>query len=181
MNIINSGVLPAAVDHPSSSSSRCLGDHLAWAVAAQAWRTLCSCQAVAVAVKSCCASSCLGLTVYLTPEAAAAGGQGIVQAAVQAVRQDRGLLGWPDRMPRALTAAAAAAAAGAGDAVGAAAAVATKGGAGQVHRHCVQSGSDAEGEDQQEVYVDEYLRPPAVREVLQPAVAYLTVPALPRG
>jgi hypothetical protein len=181
MNIITPGLLPAAVSHPNSSSSSIIGDHLAWAVAAQAWRTLCSCQAVAVAVKSCFASSCLGLTVYLTPEAAAAGGQGVVQAAVLAARQDRGLLSWPDKMPPALAAAAAAAAAAAGDAVDAAAANASEGGASEAHRHCVQSGTETGGEEEQEVYVDEYLRPPAAREVLEPAVVYLTVPALPRG
>lgn len=177
MNIITT----AAAHHPNSSSSSNRGDHLAWAVAAQAWRTLCSCQAVAVAVKSCFASSCLGLTVYLTPEAAAAGGQGIVQAAVQAVQRDRSLLSWPDKMPPALAAAAAVAT---GDAADAAAATAAEGGAGEAHRHCVHSrcGSDTEGDDeQQEVYVDEYLRPPVVQEVLEPAVVYLIVPALPRG
>jgi hypothetical protein len=43
------------------------------------------------------------------------------------------------------------------------------------------SGSGEEGEDDVEPYLDDYLRPPEVLDVLQPAVVYLTVPALPRG
>lgn len=185
MNIVTAGHLSAAPDSSSSNdnTSSCKGssDNLAWAVAAQVWRTLCSCQAVAVAVRSCFASSCLGLTVYLTPEAAAAGAQDIVQAGLRAVRQDRDLLSFPDRMPQAL-AAAAAAVAGA-DAVAAAAAANGRGGAaaGADEQGCGASSDGEEDEQQQESFVDDYLRPPKVQHVLEPAVVYLIVPALPRG
>lgn len=187
MNIVTTQPLLAALDSSSSSndnisSSKGSSEHLAWAVAAQAWRTLCSCQAVAVAVRSCFASSCLGLTVYLTPEAAAAGAQDIVQAGLQAVRQDRDLLSFPDRMPQAL-AAAAAAVAGADAAASAAAADGRGGAAARAAEQGCGASSDGEEEDehQQESIVDDYLRPPKVQHVLEPAVVYLTVPALPRG
>jgi len=180
----------------SSSSSSGLDDgSCAGRVAAQVWRTLCSCQAVAVAVKSCFASSCLGLTVYLTPQAAAAGGQAMMQAALEEAWRDRDCLNRPDRMPAALIAAAAAivdgggtataagvlavesgSAAGGGLAVGQSSGVA----AGPSGSGSESEGEESEGEGQQTV-LDDYLMPPAVQEVLQPTVVYLTVPALPRG
>jgi hypothetical protein len=46
------------------------------------------------------------------------------------------------------------------------------------------SHSDEDSDDADEAAepcLDDYLRPPEVLEVLQPAVVYLTVPALPRG
>lgn len=155
---------------------------------------MCSCQAVAVAVRGCAARSALGLTVYLAPQAAAAGGRGLLQAALAAVRQDRSLLDAPDKMPAALCAAAAAAAgaAAAGAAAGAtlcegappeAAAAAVQPSEGGGVSDVCGSGSEGEGEDKGDVepYLDDYLRPPEVLELLQPVVVYLTVPALPRG
>jgi hypothetical protein len=183
MNIITSSTPAAPLTGTHASTTSRSRSHMAWTLAAQVWRTLCSCQAVAVAVKTCFASSCLGLTVYLTPAAAAAGGQQMVQAALQAVRTDRGLLTQPDSIPDALLAAAAAAA-------GVEAAAADAGGAYTGQHGAVvagtgdQDGSRSEGSEdglQEEPYLDDYLRPPAVQQVQAPAVVYLTVPELPRG
>jgi hypothetical protein len=161
------------------------------AVAAQVWRTLCSCQAVAIAVKGCFATASLGLVIYLTAECAAAGGQQLVQAALAAVRQQRSLLDEPHAMPAALAAAAAAAAGdgGAADphhmAAGDSSSSKLAAGVQQAHvgsnsaRGCVSDDDDGEGQAQP---LDDYLLPPAVVEQpVWPAVVYLTVPALPRG
>lgn len=187
MNIISNSTpgAPLTATHASTTSRSCSAgsSHMAWTVAAQVWRTLCSCQAVAVAVKSCFSSSCLGLTVYLTPAAAAAGGQQMVQAALEAVRKDRSLLIQPDSIPGALLAAAAAAA-------GVEAAPADASGASRAQHGAAVAGtgdeddSGSEGSEdglQEEPYLDEYLRPPEVQQVQEPAVVYLTVPELPRG
>jgi hypothetical protein len=108
----------------------------------------------------------------------------MVQAALQAVRKDRGLLTQPDSIPDALLAAAAAAA-------GVEAAAADAGGASQAQEGRAagagtgdEDDSGGEGSEdglQEEPYLDEYLRPPEVQQVQEPAVVYLTVPELPRG
>lgn len=170
-----------------------------WTIAAQVWRTLVSCQAVAVAVKSCFATSSLGLTVYLTHECTAAGGQALVAAALGDIWRDRDCLRLETELPPALSAAAAATAAASGGgssgngtvstaAIPAASQPVSAVGDGLERRGGECSGSEQqESEDdedeggQQELLLDDYLQPPAVQQVLQPAVVYLVVPALPRG
>jgi hypothetical protein len=156
-------------------------------IAAQTWRTLCSCQAVAVAVRSCFDSASLGLTVYLPEACAAAGGQAIVQAALQAVWADRNVLNSLEVPPAVLQAAAEAAAAAAG------AGLAGEPGCSSSGISCSteeqQQGGQTDGEDEESEaeqqqgsgFVDDYLKPPVVAKLLRPTVVYVTVPALPRG
>ncbi|WIA09297.1 hypothetical protein OEZ85_008704 [Tetradesmus obliquus] len=160
-------------------------------IAAQAWRTLCSCQAVAVAVRSCFSTASLGLTVYLSEACAAAGGQAVVQAALQAAWADRSVLDCLE-VPAAVLQAAAAAGGAAADVAGQDA-----GRAAEVADHSTSGGSCSAEEQQQGGYgeaereeseddegsgfVDDYLKPPAVEKPLRPTVVYVTVPALPRG
>ncbi|WIA29375.1 hypothetical protein OEZ86_011879 [Tetradesmus obliquus] len=159
-------------------------------IAAQAWRTLCSCQAVAVAVRSCFANASLGLTVYLSEACAAAGGQAIVQAALQAAWADRSVLDCLEVPAAVLQAAAAAGGADdvAGQHAGLAAEVAdhstSGGGCGVAEQQQgeYEEAEDEESEDEQGCgFVDDYLKPPVVMQPLRPTVVYVTVPALPRG
>lgn len=160
-------------------------------IAAQAWRTLCSCQAVAVAVRSCFANASLGLTVYLSEACAAAGGQAIVQAALQAAWADRSVLDCLE-VPAAVLQAAAAAGGAADDVAGQHAGLAAEvadhstsgGGCGVAEQQQgeYEEAEDEESEDEQGCgFVDDYLKPPVVMQPLRLTVVYVTVPALPRG
>lgn len=140
--------------------------------------------------------------VYLTPECAAAGGQQLVQAALQAVWHNRSLLDEPHVIPAALLAAAEAAGANAGAEGGNAVEAVrpdhdnavTQGTQLQPGSAAGAAGDPADGQDDcgrsscssddgvaEEQPMDDYLMPPAVSERIRPDVVYLTVPALPRG
>lgn len=167
---------PTSPSAPSSSSSVS-----PQAIACQVWRTLRSCQAVAVAVKSCVATASLALTVYLTESCAAAGGQAVVEAALEAVSANRDTLDSQTVPQTVLAAAVEAGGGGSGDS-----------GSGhgehqqQAVRMCapgdVYSDHERDGDEGGGgAVIDDYLRPPVVCHMMQPAVLYVTVPALPRG
>lgn len=59
---------------------------------AAAWRTLASCQAVAIALRSCLVAACLSLTLYYSPEGAAGAGVGVMQGVLEAAWQQPELL-----------------------------------------------------------------------------------------
>jgi hypothetical protein len=152
-------------------------------IAAQTWRMLCSCQAVAVAVRSCFASAALGLTVYLSEGCAAAGGQAIVQAALQAVWEERSLLESLEVPQAVLEAAAVEAAARTPSAAAPGEGVSTScSSIGQQQQQEEVEEEDAGSDSDQGLgFVDDYLKAPAVTAPVRPAVVYVTVPALPRG
>lgn len=167
---------PASMTIPAPASPS-----TAATIAAQAWRTVCSCQAVAVAVGSCVASAALGLTVYLSEACTAGGGRQVVQAALEAVWADRCLLDCLE-VPAAVARAAAAAAVPAGVVLsGTAAAVAADARLQAVGGGSGACSSEDGGDESCGAVIDDYLKPPAVAAPLKPAVVYVTVPALPRG
>eukprot|EP00775_Hariotina_reticulata_P010371 gene10371-10529_t len=179
---------PTGTTSTGSSSARI--------IAAQVWRTLLSCQAVAVAIKSCVASAALGLTVYLADSAV--GGQHLMQTALEAIWADGSLLDKQD-MPPALLAAAAALETGrcAGQqqqqpghlqqaAVQEAAQDSSSSNAGMADDNNAQQEQEEEEEEQEQeeeaaAVVDDYLLPPLVLQCICPAVVYVSVPALPKG
>lgn len=193
MNIIQPTTLQPALASPTTTTST-ISSSSSLAIACQAWRTLRSCQAVAVAMRSCFATASLCLTVYLSDQCATAGGQAIVQAALEAAWRDRELLGSPD-IPAAVLAAAEAGAAGnsiAGNSSsqqqGAGKEAASKGSttaaAAAAAAATTGDSSDIEGSEDGicvGAVLDDYLRPPAMPCPVQPAVVYVSVPALPRG
>jgi ribosomal protein L12E/L44/L45/RPP1/RPP2 len=143
---------------------------------------------VAVAVRSCFAGAALGLTVYLSEDCAVAGGQAIVQAALQAVWGDRDLLDSLDVPQAVLEAAAAAEAAKASSSRAAAAGegVGTSHGSDSIgqqqqQQEEVEEEDEASDSEQGSGFVDDYLRAPAVTIPVRPTVVYVTVPVLPRG
>jgi hypothetical protein len=176
---------------PAAGASRTGSGPSALGTAAQVWRTLLTCQAVAVAVKSCTASAALGLTVYVADSAV--GGDYLMQTALEAIWADRSLLDKQD-MPAALLAAAAAMEGGRRSAEELQQpAVHLQQAAVHQAEQCSSSSSNAGiaaagAEDPQEAeeegpgaVIDDYLLPPVVLQVTRPAVVYVHVPALPRG
>lgn len=187
MNIIQ----PPAASTPTKSSDSSSSSISPEIIACQVWRTLCSCQAVAVAVKTCVATASLALTVYLTESCADAGGQAVVAVALEEMWANRDTLDSLD-IPQAVLAAADEAASTSSSVAGGSscerqqAAGSASGPPGAASAAAADADSDhdsAEGEQEfcDAAVVDDYLRPPEVCCTLQPAVLYVTVPALPRG
>jgi hypothetical protein len=119
-----------------------------------------------------------------------AGGQAIVQAALQAVWQDRSLLE-SLVVPQAVLDVAAAEAARAPGSGSAAAGkdVGTSRSSDsneqqqqqQQHQEDVEQQEEESDSEQGSGFVDDYLKAPAVTTAVRPTVVYVTVPALPRG